>query len=86
MCAGSALVLQRPLSCLFVTTSNSQLPVISCGYQFICYYQGFPVTYLLKNPPAIWETWEQSLGWEDPQEKEMNTHSSILAWKIPWTI
>ena len=34
--------------------------------------------------PAMWETWVQSLGQEDPLEKEMATHSSILAWKIPW--
>jgi len=33
----------------------------------------------------MWETWVQSLGWEDPLEKEMATHSSILAWRIPWT-
>ena len=33
----------------------------------------------------MWETWVQSLGWEDPLEKEMATHSSTLAWKIPWT-
>ena len=38
----------------------------------------------LKRLPAIWETWVQSLGWEDPLEKEMATHSSILAWRIPW--
>ena len=35
--------------------------------------------------PAVWETWVQSLGQEDPLEKEMATHSSILAWKILWT-
>ena len=35
--------------------------------------------------PAMWETQVQSLGWEDPLEKEMAAHSSILAWKIPWT-
>ena len=35
--------------------------------------------------PAVQETWVQSLGWEDPLEKEMATHSSILAWKISWT-
>ena len=40
---------------------------------------------LLKNPPATWETWVPSLGWEDPVEKEMATHSSILAMKILWT-
>ena len=39
----------------------------------------------VKNLPAAQETWVQSLGWEDPLEKEMATHSSILAWKISWT-
>ena len=39
----------------------------------------------LKHLPAMWETWVRSLGWEDPLEKEMATHSSILAWRIPWT-
>ena len=38
-----------------------------------------------KNPPAMQETWVQFLGWEDPLEKEMETHSSVLAWEIPWT-
>ena len=41
---------------------------------------------LVKNPPAMWETWVRSLGWEDPLEKEEATHSSILAWRIPWTV
>ena len=36
-----------------------------------------------KNLPAMWENWVQSLDWEDPLEKEMATHSNILAWKIP---
>ena len=39
----------------------------------------------VKNSPAMWETWVQSLGREDPLEKEMAIHSSILAWRIPWT-
>ena len=39
----------------------------------------------LKRLPAMWETWVQSLGREDPLEKEMATHSSILAWRILWT-
>ena len=39
----------------------------------------------MKNPPAMWETSVQSLGWEDPLEKQKATHSSILAWRIPWT-
>ena len=40
---------------------------------------------MVKNMPAMQETWVQSLGWEDPLEKGMATHSSILAWRIPWT-
>ena len=40
---------------------------------------------LVKNLPAMWETWVQTLGWEDPLEKGKATHSSILAWRIPWT-
>ena len=39
----------------------------------------------VKNPPAMWETWIQSLGWKDALEEGMATHSSILAWRIPWT-
>ena len=39
----------------------------------------------VKNPPALQETWVRSLGWEDPLEKGMATHSSISAWRIPWT-
>ena len=38
-----------------------------------------------KTPPALWETWVQCLAWEDPLEEGMVTHSSILAWRIPWT-
>ena len=55
---------------------------------------GYPLQYsqvslvaqLVKNPPAMQETWVQSLGWEDPLEKGKATHSSILAWRILWTI
>ena len=43
-----------------------------------------PVTQMVKHLPTMRETWVQSLGWEDPLEKEMATHSSIHAWKIPW--
>ena len=49
---------------------------------------GFGLTYVvqrLKRLPAMRETQVRSLGWEDPLEKEMATHSSILAWRIPWT-
>ena len=52
---------------------------------------GYPLQYswaslvaqMVKNPPAMQETWVRSLGWEDPLEKGMATHSSILAWRIP---
>ena len=55
---------------------------------------GYPLQYswaslvaqLVKNPPTMRETWVQSLGWEDPPEKGKATHSSILAWRIPWTV
>ena len=40
---------------------------------------------MVKNLPAMLETWAQSLGWEDPLEKGMATYSDILAWRIPWT-
>ena len=44
------------------------------------------MTQLGKNSPAMWETWVSSLGQEDPLEKGMATYSSILAWRIPWTV
>ena len=55
---------------------------------------GYPLQYswtslvaqLVKNLPTMQETWVRSLGWKDPLEKGMATHSSILAWRIPWTI
>ena len=56
--------------------------------------RGYPLQYswaslvaqLVKNPPAVQEPWNQSLGWEDPLEKGKATHSSILAWRMPWTV
>ena len=44
---------------------------------------GFLVAQMVKNPSAVWETWVQSLDWEDPLEEGMATHSSIVAWRIP---
>jgi len=44
------------------------------------------VAQLVKNTPAMWVTWVRSLGWEDLLEKGKATHSSILAWRIPWTV
>ena len=47
---------------------------------------GFPSGSEGKVLPELWETWVKSLGWEDPVEKGMASHSSILAWRIPWTV
>ena len=44
------------------------------------------IAQLVKDPPAMQEIQVPSLGWEDPLEKEMETHSSILAWRTPWTV
>ena len=43
------------------------------------------VAQMVKNPRAMWEIWVRSLGWKDPLEEGMATHSTILAWRIPWT-
>ena len=48
-------------------------------------FLGLPVAQLVKNLPAMQETWVRSLSWEDPLEKGKATPSSILAWTIPWT-
>ena len=53
-------------------------------FKFFPNYSGTSwVAQLVKNPPAMQETWVRSLGWEDPLEEDMATHSSILAWRIP---
>ena len=55
---------------------------------FACLFKrklGFPGGSVVKNLPAMQETWVGSLSWENPPKEEMATHSSILAWKIPWT-
>ena len=51
----------------------------------ILYHLASLVAQIVNHLPTMWETWVRSLGWEDPWEKEMATHSSILVWKIPWT-
>ena len=57
--------------------------VCICVYIYICI--GFPSSPAVKNLPEMQETQVQSLGWKDPLEEGMATHSSILAWRIPWT-
>ena len=60
------------------------LPVGFENHYALCWASLMPQ--LVNNPPAMWETWVQSLGWEDPRENGMATHSSILAWRIPWAV
>ena len=52
---------------------------LNLGQFVVIYISRFPVAQLVKNLPAMWETWIRSLGWEDPLEKGKATHSSILA-------
>ena len=71
-CAPVNLYLEKQVAdCSLLT------PVLECGASL--------VAQKVKNLPAMQETWVQSLGWEDSLEKEMATHSGILAWRIPWT-
>ena len=68
----------------------SSIPGLGCagegiGYPLQCSWASL-VAQLVKNSPAMQETWVQSLGWEDPLEKGKATHSSILAWRISWTV
>ena len=55
-------------------------------YIYLFFSRASLVAQLVKNPPAIQETLVRSLGWEDPLEKGKATHSTILAWRIPWTV
>ena len=55
---------------------------VSCLHQ-VALSRSFLVAHMVKNPPAVWETWVQPLGWENPLQEGMATHSSILAWRIP---
>ena len=65
---------------LFLSSHISELLVFLC----VCF--GASLVVQLKNPTAMWETWVQSLGWENLLEKGKATDSSILAWRIPWTV
>ena len=73
--ASFANIFSHSVSCLFVLFIGS-----------FAVQRASLVAQLVKNPPAMQETWVQSLGWKDLLEKEMTTHSSILAWEIPWTV
>ena len=72
--------------------SQSSSSVLSRGVHITLGHMWLPpsfmtplVAQLVRSLPAMWQTWVQSLGWEYPLEKEMATHASILAWRIPWT-
>ena len=58
-------------------SQSENTPTCGCDWDFC-------IAQMVKNPPALQETWVQSLGQEDPLEKEMATRCSILAWRIPW--
>ena len=68
-----------------VTPGLGRCPGEGIGYS-LQYFWTSLVTQMVKNPPGMRETWVRSLGWEDPLEKGKATHSSILAWRIPWTV
>ena len=69
------------------TTGIHQDPPRHPGiYSHLSVKWAFLVAQLVKNPPAMQETWVQSLRWKDPLEKGMATHSSILAWRISWSV
>ena len=63
---------------------NKRNKAVVLNYRQICTFLTSLVAQMVKRLPTIWETQVQSLGWEDLLEKEMGTHSSILAWRIPW--
>ena len=67
-------------------TAQVRYPVRKVAFQVSDYYgTSFLLAQTTKNLPAMQENWVRSLGWEAPLKKGMATHSSILAWKIPWT-
>ena len=63
---------------------SGRSPGVGVGYP-LQYSWASHVTLAVKNPQEMWETWVRSLGWEDPLETGKAAHSSIRAWRIPWT-
>ena len=68
-----------------LTPGSGRSPGEGIGYP-LQYSWASLVAQLVNNPPAMQEIWVHSLGWEDPLEEGKATHSSILAWTIPWTV
>ena len=81
MCLGFQTFYQSPLR-KAKRTKNSHLVFLIPP---TLVYRAFPVAQMVKRLPTVRETWVQSLGREDPLEEGMTTHSSILAWRVPWT-
>ena len=83
------IIISKYKTITFITHLHSVLDVALCGLSSnphkpeISYYSLAAQT--VKSPPAMWETWVRSLGWEDSLEQSTAIHSSILAWRIPWT-
>ena len=71
-----------PEICICLAWKNTPRSMVIC-YDPVVYGASL-MAQRLKHLPPMWDTWVRSLGWEDPLEKEMVTHSSILAWRIPW--
>ena len=75
-----------PVSVIPIGSSKVEIVLQKCQiHRKTWAFVGLPVAQMINNPPAMQETLVQSLGREDPLEKEMPTHSSIIAWRIPWT-
>ena len=86
--SSASLPLFEKVSVFNAIASKYEKPILYsfCREQYPLQYSWTPiVAQMVKNPPAMWETWVRSLSWEDPLEKGMATHSSILAWRIPWS-
>ena len=66
-------------------TYDPKIQCVQLNWKQVLIQRDFPSGTVIRNPPTKQETWVCSLGQEDPLEKEMATHSSTLAWKIPWT-
>ena len=69
----------------FQPMNQTPISSVSCISRQVLYHFTSLVAQMVKSLPAVWETWVRYLGQEDLLEKEMATHSSVLAWKIPWT-
>ena len=79
----SLLVQTIPLVATYFWLARQNRPLIVCVLS--CFWASL-IAQLVQNPPAMQETWVLLPGWEDPLEKGKATHSSILAWRIPWTV